>query len=265
LQLSSPTLGGLLRWEKAQGVHPRLPHLTDRSGASGLLWTQRQLQYQIAVFDNLLLVPSEFSTSKDAVNAAYKSTYDLYHGFIIKQMFQGSFDAAPDVTVILNHMNTGCRVRTASRNNEMDDITTSTSQSSESSSSHGFSVSSQWEPQEIPTSIVAAVTETKTPLMVMAGRVTEEWVKIERFFKQCSGQQPNSRSRNLLMVPEEADVVVAVTVEPPRRDVFAVTRPPTSKQTSEEEIPAFVAVAQPMLTELEALIIKLNMNDPSKC
>lgn len=259
-------------------MHPRLPHLTDRSGASGLLWAQRQLQYQISVFNNLLLVPSEFVTSKDAVNAAYKSTYDHYHGFIIKQMFQGSFDAAPDVTVILNHMNTGRGRAGSNYTNEMDDITStshsSSSSSSSSYSSHQGSSSSQVErlspsspPATIPTKITTAINvdvrESKSPLEVMAGRATDEWIKIERFLKQCSGQQRSSQSRNLLVIPE-IDEVVAVAVEP-RRDVFAVTRPPTSKQTSEEEIPAFVAVVQPMLTELKALIIKLNMNDPSKC
>jgi Glycolipid transfer protein (GLTP) len=228
------------------------------------LWTQRQLQYQIAVFDNLLLIPSEFVSAKDAVNAAYKSTYDLYHGFIIKQMFQGSFDAAPQVSVILNHMNIGRATNTAS-NNDMDDITISTSQSESSSSQEASSVSSEG-PEAIPTNINTAVNETKNPLDVVASHVTNEWMKIERFLKQCSGQQRNSQSRNLLVIPEvDDDDVVMVSEDKPKRDSFAVTGPPTSKQTSEEEIPAFVAVVQPMLTELKALIIKLNMNDPSKC
>jgi hypothetical protein len=187
------------------------------------------------------------------VNAAYKSTYDLYHGFLIKQMFLGSFDAAPEVKVILTHMNTG---RSRALINDADDITTSTTQTSASASS-----SSQGSPsvQAIPTSIITF--ETRSPLDVVVGHVTSEWLKIERFLKQCRGQQRNSQSRNLLIaVPEEEGIVA----EEPKSD-FAVARPPTSKQTSEEEIPAFVAVAQPMLRELQALITKLNMNDPSKC
>lgn len=193
-------------------------------------------------------MPSTYLTAKDAVNAAYKSTYDLYHGFIIKQMFQGSFDAAPEVSVILKHMN--------NRGNDFDDIVTSASSQSDTSQQEP-SVSSA--PLVIPSSVAV---ESQNPLDVVAGHVTNEWIKIERFLKQCAGQQRNSQSRNLLVIPEEMEESAVLSEN---KTDFAVVQPPTSKQTSEEEIPAFVAVAQPMLTELKALVVKLNMNDPSKC
>lgn len=91
--------------------------------------------------------------------------------------------------------------------------------------------------------------------------MAKEWIKIERFLKQCRGIQRKSQSRNLLVITEEREE----QANDKPTSTFAAVHPSTSKQTSEEEIPAFVAVAQPLLTELNALVVKLNMKDPTKC
>jgi hypothetical protein len=95
-----------LTWEIETGVNPKqdLPRLKEKSAGIGLLWVRRQLAYQTKIFDNV--VHSErFPSMKDAVSDAYKATYDKYHGWAVQKIFNYSFQAAPDATKILLHMN----------------------------------------------------------------------------------------------------------------------------------------------------------------
>jgi Glycolipid transfer protein (GLTP) len=101
-----PTLRQLLMWEIETGVHPQkdLPRLKENTAGIGLLWVRRQLAYQTRIFDNV--VHSErFPSMKDAVSDAYKAVYDKYHGWAVQKIFNYSFQAAPDATKILLHMN----------------------------------------------------------------------------------------------------------------------------------------------------------------
>jgi hypothetical protein len=102
--MPSPTLRQLLQFEVEQGVHPKLPRLTDKSGANGLLWIYRQLIYQTYIFANTLEIPKTFPTTKAAVTAAYQDAYGAYHSWPIQQMFQQSFRAAPELHDILDGM-----------------------------------------------------------------------------------------------------------------------------------------------------------------
>jgi Glycolipid transfer protein (GLTP) len=101
-----PTLRQLLTWEIETGIHPKinLPRLKENTAGIGLLWVRRQLAYQTKIFDNV--VHSErFPSMKDAVSDAYKAVYDKYHGWAVQKLFNYSFQAAPDATKILLHMN----------------------------------------------------------------------------------------------------------------------------------------------------------------
>jgi Glycolipid transfer protein (GLTP) len=105
LEVRSPTLRDVLRYEILLNAHPNLPRLTEAGGAMGLLWVRRQLQYQTAIFHNILEVPSKYNAAKDAVSAAYTEVYDNYHGFWVQKIFIYSFEASPKVEEIFKFMN----------------------------------------------------------------------------------------------------------------------------------------------------------------
>jgi hypothetical protein len=105
--LRSPTLRQLLEHEVDLDTHDnsRLPRLKDKTAAMGLLWVRRQLQYQTALFANILQVPTKFSTTNRAVQTAYNDVYDQYHGWAVQKIFGYSFQAAPEAHVIYRYMN----------------------------------------------------------------------------------------------------------------------------------------------------------------
>lgn len=105
--LRSPTLRQLLEHEVQMNVHDnsRLPRLKDKTGAMGLLWVRRQLQYQTALFANILQVPTKFSSANSAVTSAYTDVYGKFHGWAVQKIFGYSFQAAPEVDVIYRYMN----------------------------------------------------------------------------------------------------------------------------------------------------------------
>eukprot|EP00934_Nitzschia_sp_Nitz4_P003936 Nitzschia sp. Nitz4//scaffold78_size91513//82361//84106//NITZ4_004940-RA/size91513-processed-gene-0.76-mRNA-1//1//CDS//3329558163//3926//frame0 len=102
--IDCPSLRQLLLFEQSTKVHPRLPKLTEKSGASGLLWTKRQLHYQVTLLLNSLEVPSRFATAQAAAQAAYSEVYDEYHGWAVKQVFTHSFGGSPPLELIWHQM-----------------------------------------------------------------------------------------------------------------------------------------------------------------
>lgn len=106
-KLRSPTLRQLLEYELEMDIHgnQRLPRLKDRTAGMGLLWVRRQLQYQTALFSNVLEVSKSFETSNEAISAAYREVYGKYHGWAVQKIFNYSFQAAPEPEVIFRYMN----------------------------------------------------------------------------------------------------------------------------------------------------------------
>ena len=102
--LKRPSLDELIQFEIRNGLHPNLPVLCDNSGTSGLLWSMRQLDYQLKLFQNTIRVPFAFPNSKSAALAAYDVVYGRYHNFLTKKIFQGSFGVAPEGDVVLSRM-----------------------------------------------------------------------------------------------------------------------------------------------------------------
>jgi len=104
LVLRSPTLYELLKDEVDFDVHKgKLPRLKEKSAAMGLLWVRRQFQYQAAIFENVRSV--KYNDVPEAVGAAYKETYDKYHGWAVQKIFNYSFKAAPTAEEIYKVMN----------------------------------------------------------------------------------------------------------------------------------------------------------------
>mmetsp|Transcript_28776 Transcript_28776/g.32237 ORF Transcript_28776/g.32237 Transcript_28776/m.32237 type:complete len:579 (+) Transcript_28776:44-1780(+) len=98
--IPSPTLRQLLQFELEIKLHKKLPYLTEKSSASGLLWTKRQLHYQLATLGNSLEVPEYYASPKDAASAAYRIVYNDYHGWAVKQIFSHSFSGSPPMVKI---------------------------------------------------------------------------------------------------------------------------------------------------------------------
>lgn len=103
--IESPTLRDLLQYEINMNYHPQRPYLENKSGSMGILWVCRQLHYQTLIFSNILQVPRRFSSMIDAVTAAYQTVYGKYHGWAMQQIFNYSFQSAPDGDTIYRHMN----------------------------------------------------------------------------------------------------------------------------------------------------------------
>ncbi len=116
----SPTLRELLEYEIEMDVHPnnRLPRLKDKTAAMGLLWVRRQLQYQTAIFRNIIGVPDVYPTTINAVTAAYAEVYGNLHGWTVQKIFNYSFQSAPDADLIYRHMNPSKlkQIRTSAKN-----------------------------------------------------------------------------------------------------------------------------------------------------
>lgn len=98
--IPSPTLRQLLVFESETKVHKNLPHLADKSSASGLLWTKRQLHYQTATFQNTLEVPVYYPTPREAAKAAYRIVYNDYHGWAIQKIFAHGFGGSPPLDAL---------------------------------------------------------------------------------------------------------------------------------------------------------------------
>ena len=99
--LISPTIEQLLQHELDTGVHKKLPNVTEASAGNGLLWILRQLLYHTSMVRKSLQVPSTYSTTRAAVEAAYEEVYGSYHGWTTQQIFRRSLRGAPEFSEIL--------------------------------------------------------------------------------------------------------------------------------------------------------------------
>jgi len=101
----SPTLREMLQFEVEMGYHPSLPKLKEVSGAMGLLWVRRQLQFQTSSFTNLCRIPKKFSGPTEALAATYDQVYSKFHRGITQKIFNYSFREGPEIHEIYKMMN----------------------------------------------------------------------------------------------------------------------------------------------------------------
>jgi Glycolipid transfer protein (GLTP) len=244
-------------WEIEQKFHPRLPKVREKSGASGLLWICRQLKYQNLIFQNILQVPLVHSTAKMAVTAAYTSTYEAYHGFLVKQVFLSSFDAAPSADEILNHMIPSSPVKELVDSSMRNSYVTDESTNCAIDGGHSL--------------VTKPAPPSRNPLELIGSHFLSEWIKFERFLNQCNGiHAESSASRNGLLVPAKNCSVIDFKNVELFVSVSSTDKNPLSKESFsinmvEEEIVSFNGTIQPILSELDLLIDTLGINDPSKC
>lgn len=269
-----PTIRQILEFELQQpNLHARLPRLTDKSGASGILWIKRQLSYQTRLFDNIAQIPYRFDGSKSAVTAAYQATYHAYHGFFVKQIFQSSFEAAPDAQTILQYMNLPASLstdtETVAEDHEWSDI--------EEDGDAGGPVSEDddaWvqlpvdetdeaSPQaerDASTEVTGEAAtylppaEMSNPLESIGGLLEEHMAKLQKFVGQCIGVQVDSNPHRNVMEAQVGGLFV-------NEQVCAKNE---AMHTVSNVIPTYLAVLQPVLETLDRMLHELNMNDPTK-
>ena len=262
---SSPTVRQILEFEVSRRMHHRLPVLADKSGASGVLWTKRQVQYQTRLLANVSQIPVSFPTTSAAVTAAYKATYEDYHGFLVKQIFQRSFEAAPQAQEILCGMNP----LPSSTSADSDTVAETDEWSHAGTEVDDNDIDDGWLqiPVETTTSdpshdallsqaaVAMAQIRTENPLDRVGTFFEEHWIKLQSLIGQCVGVQvDNNPIRNALQVHVDGSHDVEGSVRLTKEALHA----------ADNVIPSFVAVMEPLLDNLERLIAELNMNDPTK-
>jgi hypothetical protein len=231
-ELFSPTLRDLLQFEIDMEAHNKLPRLREKTAAMGLLWVRRQLQYQTALFENVLHVPTRFESTKDAVSAAYLEVYNRYHGWAVQKIFSYSFQAAPEATEIYKFMNP----------HRMKEVT-------ESAQTQGVN------PLDIKVSIEEFTIEQGNPFEKVGRHIGREWDKLAGPVIEIFGGKPS------LMKLERVRGGSQEGVQHADIDEY-ITREMT--KDAHEHILAHLEVVKPLLMDLAELFDELNMDDPTK-
>ena len=236
----SPSMRDLLQYELDLGISPSLPRLTESSGAMGLLWVRRQLQYQTHIFENILDVPTKYHSSTEAVSAAYTQTYDKYHGWAVQKIFSYSFQASPKVEVIYKFMNPHrlqevyeiARGMKSSRK-EVDETTSLDESDSRKSSS----------------------LEDGQPQENIFNRIGWEWDKLINSIGDKLNKSQKKKMRGGGSSSSDSGL---------SGDEFEEFVCAEMSRNVHEHIVEYLKVATPLLDDIASLMDELNMDDPTK-
>lgn len=88
----------LLHSEKQEGVHFG-NELDNKSGAMGLLWIRRSLEFQRNFY--LALIPPNGRHPKDSAVTAYERVLSPYHGWLLRSIFPASLSQMPSRDVFI--------------------------------------------------------------------------------------------------------------------------------------------------------------------
>ena len=246
--IRSPTLRQLLEYEIDIDVHDntKLPRLKDKTGAMGLLWVRRQLQYQTALFANVVRVPSVFENTNAAVSAAYSEVYDRYHGWAVQKIFNYSFKAAPDPIEIYKVMNP----------HRLKEVLSSYMSGARPTS-------------DTPQKMESVEDSNANPFEKFGRHVGNEW---DKFGKHIGGEwdklagsvvrlfddstQPSAGTDIISM----GDVELSESQEIEMEQLVAKQM----EKDAHDNIHSYLEVVQPLLKDLDGLFDELNMEDPTK-
>ena len=246
----SPTLYQLLHSELEMGTHPRLPRLSEKSSAMGLLWVRRQMEYQTNVFYNVIQVPERFESGKEAIAAAYKQTYDRYHGWAVQKIFNYSFQAAPEPEKIYRHMNPHRLAeakREAHHRNSMGAATRIPPAAEKSDSHPGRSDTDA--PNKHP--VIAFLDHVGGEWDKFADHVGGEWDKLAQNVVGVFDRDRKEGSSNQSQGTDSAEEVDAYITQ-------------VMVQDAQEQITSYLEVVGPLMQDLRVLFDNLNMDDPTK-
>ena len=289
--IPSPTLTELLQFEAATKVHKSLPLLKEKSAASGLLWTKRQLHYQTVLFTNTLEVPVFYDSGEAAARAAYHTVYIDYHGWAVKQIFTRSFDGSPPLDKLFLTMNPPTdppRSRGKDKySNKNDDFPPPARTLSDINSNMTMSERSELRDDDGDNEVLVALDNFRI-------EIVEKWEDLLRMFN-C-GKEEKRKDKESLILSSESHFnlnqfnrdIAETSLQNDSGEVVpdAMSCSTTSGCSSSSGITASVVTKQranhkliqkakdnaedfvrgvsPLISDLGVMIDQLNMNDPSK-
>jgi hypothetical protein len=266
--IASPTLKQLLQFEVDLNIHKHLPKLKERSAGSGILWTKRQLHYQVATLINSLDVPECYPTAKDAAMAAYRTVYDDYHGWAVKQVFSHSFGGSPPLNILWITLD------------PPKDMLVSTKEKGKSKPHIPSTRSFTDPPARTPSDVSEKSREQKLEdhaLLValdnMNRKVVEKWEDMLRMFN-CGTEEKKKKDNLVLSSDSHFNLLVlnqsCATLT--KRDSLSTELDSTKKEVGNSNViersklctEDFVRSISPMIADLSEMIEELNMNDPTR-
>lgn len=276
----SPTLRQLLADEIDGDVHPnnRLPRLKEKTAAMGLLWVRRQLNYQTAIFDNILSVPKVFPTVIDAVGAAYTEVYGSLHGWAVQKIFNYSFQSAPNAKEIFRHMNPrlldelknkAISSSPASPCSDMDvdtnevtpvTVVTTVTDGTECHSSKGFLLKSH---RKGGTHVLDFLTNIGLDFDKFGHHLGGEWDKVVCKVSNIFDQKEQKDCKNTLVSLKTRGGSSKTSNTLSDEDIEEFTSEEIQRD-AKAHISVFIKVVSPMLNDLAGLFDEMNMDDPTK-
>jgi hypothetical protein len=124
------------------------------------------------------------------------------------------------------------------------------------------------------------------PMELFGVNLTKEWMKFQRLFNQCNGRfihpsqatfEKSYHKNALVDVTMSSSSLVSLSglktslshILIPNIETTSTLHTTTTTTTiplqPDNDIPAYLATAQPFLDGLDSLIMEMNMKDPSRC
>ena len=261
--VASPTLRDLLQYEVNMNVHEKLPRLKEKSAAMGLLWVRRQLQYQTAIFANV--VDSRYDSTRAAVQSAYDEVYNNYHGWAVQKIFSYSFQAAPDASEIYKYMNPH-RLEEVQNEAQSRFLVGDSNNNNNNNNRRRMNSFRRFEEQSSENPFDRFGRHIGREWDKFAGNVVQEWDKVARNVGQLFGQQQQQQQQQ----PKEPAFLDASILADDHDDTINKEIEMEKfidqemEQDAYEHIRAYLEVAGPILADLENLFDEFNMDDPTK-
>lgn len=287
--IPSPTLKELLQFEATTNIHKNLPRLKEKSAASGLLWTKRQLHYQAVSFTNSLEVPVFYESGEAAASAAYHTVYFDYHGWAIRQIFTRSFSGSPPLDKIWLAMNPPTdppkSLRKDKYSHNKDEFPPAARTLSDVNSASTMSERLEARHDGGDNEVLIALDNFRV-------EIVEKWEDLLRMFN-CGKEEKRKEKETLILSSEShfnlnqfnRDMVESSLLKNSGADASdtmscsssgcsssSIVAPVVTKQRtndhlvqkSKSEVEDFVRGVSPIIADLGVMIEHLNMNDPSK-
>jgi hypothetical protein len=288
--LPSPTLRQLLEYE-AKHIHKSLPRLEGKTAAVGFLWIQRQIHYQEATFHNTVQVPSlQFQTPQEAALAAYQEVYANYHGWAVQQIFKNSLGGTPPLEVLWTQMDPPVRLL-----KDEPETTPASVNPGASKPKYSFILpdpsrlirheSSDDSEDDSHSLLLEEENEIELALGELRNDIVGAWEGTVQFFSRflcvVLPSEDGRHSSDDLLISRESYLALANLEESALAHQLEETIPPlhppprhpedTSSAPSMDciervkcDIQLHVTETKPLVEDWHALIVELNMNDPSK-
>ena len=278
--IPSPSLRQLLQFEAETNLHERLPRLTEKSSASGLLWVKRQLQYNTLFFSNALELPAFYPSAEEAVRAAYHGVYIEYHGWAVKQLFTRTFSGSPPMEKFWKNLSPPTDVPRSNRgkfnrkNEDFEPVSRTNSLTNSDSN-----LTDRGDHEEHDNEVLVALDKMRVDIV-------EKWEDLLRMFN-CGKEEKKKNKENLILssqshfnlnqfhrdiadssLPknsEDLSDTVSLTSNSSSMVADAIaTKEQELIEKSRRDTEDFVRSFSPVVADLGVMFDQLNMHDPTK-